>query len=184
VALKNVTMGEPYFQGHFPAHPIMPGVLQLEAMAQVAGIMMIKQAESENQMAYFMAANSVKWRKPVVPGDVLIIEVELTKSRGKIGKARLQIRCENSGNLLNSVRSGYLDLAFAMGSKEQLKHARRSWSEDLVWSRAPDFTWERGDPVLRSVSTTSVHIGLPRRVEYTSVQNNTNLPSSYLQLIA
>ena len=87
VALKNVTISEPYFQGHFPGHPIMPGVLQLEAMAQVAGILMIKQAESENQIAYFMAANSVKWRKPVVPGDVLIMEVELTKSRGKIGKA-------------------------------------------------------------------------------------------------
>jgi len=87
VALKNVTMGEPYFPGHFPGHPIMPGVLQLEAMAQVAGIMMIRQAEQENQIAYFMAANSVKWRKPVIPGDVLIIEVELTKARGKIGKA-------------------------------------------------------------------------------------------------
>src|SRR5947209_4115161 len=67
--------------------------------------------------------------------------------RGKIGKSRLQIRCENSGNLLSSVRSGYLDLAFAMGSEEQLKHARRSWSEDLVWARAPDFAWEPNDPV-------------------------------------
>jgi DNA-binding transcriptional LysR family regulator len=67
--------------------------------------------------------------------------------RGKIGKARLQIRCENSGNLLSSVRSGYLDLAFAMGSEEQLKHARKSWSEDLVWTRAPDFAWEPSEPV-------------------------------------
>ena len=88
IAFKNVTINEPYFQGHFPGHPIMPGVLQLEAVAQVAGIMMLRQAENLGQLAYFMAAEDVKWRKPVVPGDVLIIEVELTKSRGKIGKAK------------------------------------------------------------------------------------------------
>lgn len=87
VAVKNVSINEPYFQGHFPTHPIMPGVLQLEAMAQAAGILMIKRAEAVNQIAYFMAADGVKWRKPVFPGDVLVIEVELTKSRGKIGKA-------------------------------------------------------------------------------------------------
>ncbi len=87
VALKNVSVNEPFFQGHFPNHPIMPGVLQLEAIAQVAGIFMIKAQEAENMMAYFMAANNVKWRKPVVPGDSLIIEVEMMKSRGKIGKA-------------------------------------------------------------------------------------------------
>jgi UDP-3-O-[3-hydroxymyristoyl] N-acetylglucosamine deacetylase/3-hydroxyacyl-[acyl-carrier-protein] dehydratase len=88
VAVKNVSMNEHYFQGHFPGHPIMPGVLQLEAMAQAAGILMMKHAENIGQIAYFMAADNVKWRKPVVPGDTLIIEVELTKSRGKIGKAK------------------------------------------------------------------------------------------------
>ena len=87
-AIKNITHNEPYFQGHFPGHPIMPGVLQLEAMAQVAGILMLRQAENAGQLAYFMAAKDVKWRKPVMPGDVLVIEVELTKSRGKIGKAK------------------------------------------------------------------------------------------------
>src|SRR5208337_3868826 len=86
--VKNVSINEPYFQGHFPGHPIMPGVLQLEAIAQVAGILMLRQMENIGQMAYFMAAEEVKWRKPVVPGDVLLIEVELTKSRGKIGKAK------------------------------------------------------------------------------------------------
>ena len=88
VAVKNVTMNEPFFEGHFPGHPIMPGVLQLEAIAQVAGIVLIKKGETVNQVAYFMSAEDVKWRKPVVPGDVLIIEVELTKVRGKIGKAK------------------------------------------------------------------------------------------------
>jgi UDP-3-O-[3-hydroxymyristoyl] N-acetylglucosamine deacetylase/3-hydroxyacyl-[acyl-carrier-protein] dehydratase len=88
VGIKNVTMNELYFQGHFPGHPVMPGVLQLEAMAQVAGIAMLRIAENAGKMAYFMAAEDVKWRKPVYPGDVLVIDVELTKMRGKIGKAK------------------------------------------------------------------------------------------------
>jgi UDP-3-O-[3-hydroxymyristoyl] N-acetylglucosamine deacetylase/3-hydroxyacyl-[acyl-carrier-protein] dehydratase len=88
IGVKNVTMNEDFFRGHFPGHPIMPGVLQLEAMAQVAGILLFKRIEAANQIAYFMAAEEVKWRKPVVPGDVLVIEIELTKVRGKIGKAK------------------------------------------------------------------------------------------------
>ncbi|HXG46467.1 MAG TPA: 3-hydroxyacyl-ACP dehydratase FabZ, partial [Methylomirabilota bacterium] len=88
VALKNVTINEPYFQGHFPGHPIMPGVLQLEAMAQVAGLLMLKQAENFGKLAYFMSAENVKWRKPVRPGDTLLIEIEMVKVRGKIGKAK------------------------------------------------------------------------------------------------
>jgi len=88
VALKNVTINEPYFQGHFPGHPIMPGVLQLEAIAQVAGILMLRQAEHQGKLAYFMSAESVKWRRPVQPGDQLVIDVELTKNRGKIGRAK------------------------------------------------------------------------------------------------
>jgi UDP-3-O-[3-hydroxymyristoyl] N-acetylglucosamine deacetylase/3-hydroxyacyl-[acyl-carrier-protein] dehydratase len=87
-AIKNVSANEPYFQGHFPGHPIMPGVLQLEAMAQAAGLLMLRQVENAGQIAYFMAAEEVKWRKPVKPGDTLVIEVELTKARGKIGKAK------------------------------------------------------------------------------------------------
>lgn len=87
-AIKNVTVNEPYFQGHFPGHPILPGVLQLEAIAQVAGILMMRQAENTGKVAYFMSAESVKWRKPVRPGDTLTIEVQLTKARGKIGRAQ------------------------------------------------------------------------------------------------
>jgi UDP-3-O-[3-hydroxymyristoyl] N-acetylglucosamine deacetylase/3-hydroxyacyl-[acyl-carrier-protein] dehydratase len=97
--IKNVTMNESYFQGHFPGHPVMPGVLQLEAMAQVAGIVMLKNAENAGKMAYFMAAEDVKWRKPVHPGDVLVIEVELTKIRGKIGKAKGV--CKVSGEVVS-----------------------------------------------------------------------------------
>lgn len=85
--LKQVTMGEPYFAGHFPGHPIMPGVLQLEAMAQAAGLLLLRQAENLGKLAYFMSAEEVKWRKPVRPGDTLLIDVEITKIRGKIAKA-------------------------------------------------------------------------------------------------
>jgi UDP-3-O-[3-hydroxymyristoyl] N-acetylglucosamine deacetylase / 3-hydroxyacyl-[acyl-carrier-protein] dehydratase len=88
LAIKNVTVNEPYFQGHYPGHPIMPGVLQLEAMAQAAGILMLKRVQDEGQLAYFMSAEDVKWRKPVLPGDTLEIEVEITRIRGKIGKAK------------------------------------------------------------------------------------------------
>jgi UDP-3-O-[3-hydroxymyristoyl] N-acetylglucosamine deacetylase / 3-hydroxyacyl-[acyl-carrier-protein] dehydratase len=88
VGIKSVTINEPFFQGHFPGHPIMPGVLQLEAIAQVAGILMLRQAANAGQIAYFMSAEDVKWRKPVHPGDTLVIEVEMTKMRGKLGKAK------------------------------------------------------------------------------------------------
>jgi UDP-3-O-[3-hydroxymyristoyl] N-acetylglucosamine deacetylase/3-hydroxyacyl-[acyl-carrier-protein] dehydratase len=88
VGVKNITVNEPFFQGHFPNHPIMPGVLQLEAIAQVAGIMMLRQAENFGKLAYFMSADHVRWRKPVRPGDTMVITVELTKSRGKVGKAK------------------------------------------------------------------------------------------------
>ncbi|HWH71767.1 MAG TPA: 3-hydroxyacyl-ACP dehydratase FabZ, partial [Candidatus Sulfotelmatobacter sp.] len=88
VGIKNVTINEPFFQGHYPGHPIMPGVLQLEAIAQVAGILMLKHGAEKGQLAFFMSAEAVKWRKPVFPGDTLFIEVELVKMRGKIGKAK------------------------------------------------------------------------------------------------
>jgi len=87
-AIKSISGGEHYFEGHFPNHPIMPGVLQLEAIAQVGGILMLKKAENLGKLAYFTSADNVKWRKPVYPGDTLTIDVELLKSRGKIGKAK------------------------------------------------------------------------------------------------
>lgn len=85
--LKNMTMNEMVFQGHFPGHPVMPGVLQIEAMAQVASIIMLRLPENQGKIGYFMCADKVKFRRPVVPGDTLIIEAELTKMRGAIGQA-------------------------------------------------------------------------------------------------
>jgi UDP-3-O-[3-hydroxymyristoyl] N-acetylglucosamine deacetylase/3-hydroxyacyl-[acyl-carrier-protein] dehydratase len=106
VGVKNVSINEPFFQGHFPGHPIMPGVLQLEAMAQVAGILMLRRAENAGQIAYFMSAEDVKWRKPVHPGDVLVIDVELTKIRGKIGKAKGS--CKVQGEIVSEAEVTFM----------------------------------------------------------------------------
>ena len=82
--IKNVTINEPYFQGHFPGHPIMPGVLQLEAMAQVASIVLLRMPGNQGKIGYFMSANNVKWRRPVLPGDTLVIETEILKTKRSI----------------------------------------------------------------------------------------------------
>src|SRR3989337_2496815 len=82
--IKNVTINEPFFQGHFPDHPIMPGVLIVEAMAQVGGVLAFKSAEVENQVVYFMGIDKARFRRPVLPGDTLEITVEGTRCRGKI----------------------------------------------------------------------------------------------------
>lgn len=87
IGQKNISINEPYFQGHFPNRPVMPGVLQIEAMAQVASILMMRIPENAGKIGYFMSCDKVKWRRPVVPGDVLTIEMELTKMRGAIGVA-------------------------------------------------------------------------------------------------
>src|SRR6266566_1626482 len=80
--VKSVTINEPFFQGHFPGHPVMPGVLQVEAMAQVACILLFRLSKTSGRLGYFMSADQVKFRKPVLPGDTLFIHAELTKARG------------------------------------------------------------------------------------------------------
>jgi beta-hydroxyacyl-ACP dehydratase FabZ len=81
VGIKNVTIDEPFFQGHFPGHPIMPGVLIIEAMAQVGGVAALTMKENLGKLAYFLSINSAKFRKPVVPGDTVRLEVDLLKTR-------------------------------------------------------------------------------------------------------
>jgi 3-hydroxyacyl-[acyl-carrier-protein] dehydratase len=85
VGIKNVTINEPFFQGHFPGNPVMPGVLMVEAMAQVAGILAFKSG-AEGKSVYFMSIDNVKFRKPVVPGDQLRFEVKVSHTRGKVWK--------------------------------------------------------------------------------------------------
>jgi UDP-3-O-[3-hydroxymyristoyl] N-acetylglucosamine deacetylase / 3-hydroxyacyl-[acyl-carrier-protein] dehydratase len=89
IGVKTVTINEPFFQGHFPGHPVMPGVMQVEAMAQVASILLFKLAKTTSRIGYFMSADGVKFRKPVFPGDTIFIHAELTKSRGeRLAKAK------------------------------------------------------------------------------------------------
>ncbi|AIF53767.1 3-hydroxyacyl-ACP dehydratase FabZ [Pelosinus sp. UFO1] len=86
VGIKNVTMNEPFFQGHFPGHPVMPGVLLMEAMAQVGGVAMLYPEENRGKLAFFAGADRVKFRRPVVPGDQVRMVAELIKVRGNMGK--------------------------------------------------------------------------------------------------
>ena len=89
IGIKTVTINEPFFQGHFPGHPVMPGVMQVEAMAQVASILLFKLAKTTSRIGYFMSADGVKFRKPVLPGDTIFIHAELTRSRGeRLAKAK------------------------------------------------------------------------------------------------
>ena len=99
VGVKAVSINEPYFQGHFPGHPVMPGVLQLEAMAQVASIVMMRKTENSGKIGYFMSADDVKFRKPVMPGDTLFIECELISMKKRLGKA--SCRCLVNGEVVS-----------------------------------------------------------------------------------
>ncbi|MFH1593405.1 MAG: 3-hydroxyacyl-ACP dehydratase FabZ [Candidatus Omnitrophota bacterium] len=85
--IKNVTVNEPFFQGHFPEHPVMPGVLIIEALAQTCGVLALKREENRGKLAYFASINNAKFRKPVFPGDTLTLEVTVTKHRPKIIQA-------------------------------------------------------------------------------------------------
>lgn len=98
--LKNVTMNEPFFSGHFPGHPVMPGVLQVEAMAQVASILILRKPENQGKIGYFMSADKVKFRRPVLPGDSLVIESTLKGFRRNIGAA--SCRCLVNGEVVSS----------------------------------------------------------------------------------
>jgi len=108
VGIKNVTFNEPHFQGHFPGRPLMPGVLIVEAMAQVGGIVLSQLPGVDGRLCVFAGIDKVKFRKPVVPGDQLIITTELiTMKRGRFGKMKAraevdgQLACE--GTLMFSV---------------------------------------------------------------------------------
>ena len=87
VGLKNVTINEPFFQGHFPGHPIMPGVLIIEAMAQVGGVLLLGLVDDpDSKVVYFMSLDNVKFRRPVKPGDQLRFELDLVQVRGSVCK--------------------------------------------------------------------------------------------------
>lgn len=88
VGIKNVTVNEPFFQGHFPGNPIMPGVLILEAMVQVGAVAVLNMEQNKNKLAMFAGIDKARFKRPVVPGDQLRMEVELVKVKGSIGKGK------------------------------------------------------------------------------------------------
>ncbi len=90
VGIKNLTINEPFFQGHFPGNPVMPGVLQLEAMAQVGGVLMNRVLKMEGKLAFFLAVDEARFRKVLAPGDQLRIEMRLVRQR--LGMVRMHGR--------------------------------------------------------------------------------------------
>jgi 3-hydroxyacyl-[acyl-carrier-protein] dehydratase len=88
VGIKNVTANEPFFQGHFPGHPVMPGVLVIEALAQAGVVLLMKDERNQGKLALFGGMNEVRFRRQVVPGDQLTLEITHIKSRGDVGKVR------------------------------------------------------------------------------------------------
>lgn len=99
VGIKNLTFNEPFFQGHFPDNPVMPGVLQLEAMAQVAGVMLNSREGNDGKVAFFMSINNAKFRRMVVPGDQLRMEISVIRMRTRI--ATVQGKAYVDGNLVS-----------------------------------------------------------------------------------
>jgi 3-hydroxyacyl-[acyl-carrier-protein] dehydratase len=97
VGIKNVTVSEPHFQGHFPQRPVMPGVLIIEAMAQTAAVLVVETLgpNAEGKLVYFMSVDNARFRKPVVPGDTLYIHVHKERSRGNVWRFRGEAKVDD-----------------------------------------------------------------------------------------
>ena len=111
--IKNITMMEPQFRGHFPGHPIMPGVLILEAMAQVGGVAMLYPEEHRGKLTLFGGMDNVKFKRPVVPGDQLVTKAELVRMRGDFGL----LHCEG---YVDDKLVASADFKFALKKNENL----------------------------------------------------------------
>lgn len=115
VGLKNVTINEEYFNGHFPGYPVMPGVLIVEALAQVGAVAMLQKEENRGRLAFFAGIDNCRFKRQVVPGDTLKLEVEITRMRGSIGKGKAiatvegEVACET-------------EITFALGPVEKLSN--------------------------------------------------------------
>jgi beta-hydroxyacyl-ACP dehydratase FabZ len=113
VGLKNVTINEPFFVGHFPGHPIMPGVLIVEALAQAGGILALKALGGEKKLAYFAAIDNCRFRRPVLPGDQLLLNVTITARKGPVwkmhGEARVGDALVAEADLMATIRDAFVD---------------------------------------------------------------------------
>lgn len=105
---KCVSVNEPFFQGHFPGNPVMPGVLIIEALAQVGAVAMLSQPDWKGRTAYFAGIDKVRFRQKVVPGDVLLLETEIIKVKGAIGVGKAVAR-------VNDKAAAQAELTFAIG---------------------------------------------------------------------
>ena len=110
VGIKNVTQNEPFFQGHFPDYPVMPGVLIVEAMAQVGAVGVMTLEEYQGKLALFAGIDGVRFRRQVIPGDVLRMEVEISRLRGRIGRGK-------GSATVNGERACEAELMFAFADK-------------------------------------------------------------------
>ncbi|MGX9133162.1 3-hydroxyacyl-ACP dehydratase FabZ [Rummeliibacillus sp. JY-2-4R] len=112
VGIKNVSINEPFFQGHFPGYPVMPGVLIIEAMAQVGGVALLKSEKFQGHLAFLTGVDNARFRRQVIPGDQLTIEVEFTKLRGVMGKGHGKVTVGDE--LICEA-----DILFAIGPKSE-----------------------------------------------------------------
>jgi 3-hydroxyacyl-[acyl-carrier-protein] dehydratase len=95
VALKNVTANENFFNGHFPQRPVMPGVLIIESMAQAAGLVMLSEEEHKGRIPYFTGIDNARFRRTIVPGDQVIIEIDVIRIKGNVGRAKAVAKVDN-----------------------------------------------------------------------------------------
>lgn len=109
VGIKNVTFNEPFFQGHFPGQPIMPGVLIVEALAQVGAIALLSADEYKGKLALFAGIDEVRFKKQVVPGDVLTLEVEIISVRRGIGKGKILATVDGKVACKGTIMFGIVD---------------------------------------------------------------------------
>ena len=114
VGIKNVTQNEPFFQGHFPDYPVMPGVLIVEAMAQVGAVAVMVNEEYRDKLALFAGLDGVRFRRQVVPGDVLRMEVHIERLKGRIGRGRGEAT-------VNGEKACEAELMFAFADREEAK---------------------------------------------------------------